>query len=142
MFFGAGLFVVELRLFQGTLSELDRTLGSILKSLQVDLQKWSDRNIQKLDELIEEFGLDQTRYFLMAEVPFGNDGNFARENMINRVNADLANNLGNLVQRTLSMIQKNCDGVVPEPGEPTVDDERQLRLMFLQSLGPCLPGLK
>lgn len=65
-------------------------------------------------ELIEEFGLDQVRYFLMREVPFGNDGNYSRSSMINRINAELSNNIGNLVQRTLSMIQKNCNGCVPE----------------------------
>ncbi|MDE3060683.1 MAG: methionine--tRNA ligase [Pseudomonadota bacterium] len=64
--------------------------------------------------LVDEFGLDQTRWFLMREVPFGNDGNFSRENMINRINSELANNIGNLVQRTLSMIQKNCEGKLPE----------------------------
>ena len=63
--------------------------------------------------LVEEFGLDQTRWFLLREVPFGNDGNFSREGMINRINSELANNIGNLVQRTLSMIAKNCEGKVP-----------------------------
>lgn len=65
------------------------------------------------NELVAEFGLDQTRWFLMREVPFGNDGNFSREGMINRINSELANNIGNLVQRTLSMIHKNCNGKVP-----------------------------
>ncbi len=65
-------------------------------------------------DLIDDFGVDQTRYFLMREVPFGNDGNFSRDAMIDRINSDLANNIGNLAQRTLSMIQKNCDGVVPQ----------------------------
>jgi len=64
--------------------------------------------------LVDEFGLDQTRYFLMREVPFGNDGNFSRERMIAVINSELANNIGNLVQRTLSMINKNCDGKIPE----------------------------
>jgi methionyl-tRNA synthetase len=64
-------------------------------------------------KLVEEFGLDQTRYFLMREVPFGNDGNYARSSMINRINSELANNIGNLSQRTLSMIQKNCQGKIP-----------------------------
>ena len=64
--------------------------------------------------LVNEFGLDQTRYFLMREVPFGNDGNFSRNAMIHRINAELANNIGNLVQRTLSMISKNCNAAVPD----------------------------
>lgn len=63
--------------------------------------------------LVDEFGLDQTRWFLMREVPFGSDGNFSRDRMIAVINSELANNLGNLVQRTLSMINKNCNGVLP-----------------------------
>jgi len=69
--------------------------------------------------LVTEFGLDQTRWFLMREVPFGNDGNFSRERMITVINSELANNIGNLIQRTLSMIAKNCDGKVPSaPDKP------------------------
>lgn len=64
-------------------------------------------------ELVETYGLDQTRYFLLREVPFGNDGDFARDRMISVINSELANNLGNLAQRTLSMIQKNCGGKIP-----------------------------
>lgn len=62
--------------------------------------------------LIDEFGVDQTRYFLMREVIFGNDGNYSRDNMIARINAELANKIGNLTQRTLSFIAK-IDGQVP-----------------------------
>lgn len=76
--------------------------------------------------LVEEFGLDQTRYFLMREVPFGNDGNFSRQGMINRVNSELSNNIGNLAQRTLSIINKNCDGMIPQPGAYTAEDEALL----------------
>ena len=73
--------------------------------------------------LIDEFGLDQTRYFLLREVPFGRDGDFSRLAMINRINGDLANDLGNLAQRSLSIISKNCDGMMPElPLSPTTDD--------------------
>jgi methionyl-tRNA synthetase len=64
--------------------------------------------------LIEEFGIDQTRYFLIREIAFGNDGNFSRSSMINRINAELANNIGNLIQRTLSMVFKNCAGRIPD----------------------------
>lgn len=70
-------------------------------------------------DLVAEFGLDQTRWFLMREVPFGNDGNFSRERMITVINSELANNIGNLCQRTLSMIAKNCEGKVPKaPTQP------------------------
>ena len=75
-------------------------------------------------ELIESYGLDQLRYFLLREVPFGNDGDFSRTAMINRINSDLANDYGNLCQRVLSMIAKNCGGEVPQPqpGSETEDD--------------------
>lgn len=73
--------------------------------------------------LIEEFGADALRYFLLREVSFGNDGDYSRDKLVNRVNADLANNLGNLAQRSLSMINKNCDGKVPTPGPLTEADD-------------------
>ncbi|QDH12930.1 methionine--tRNA ligase [Formicincola oecophyllae] len=63
--------------------------------------------------LADEFGLDQLRYFLMREVPFGNDSNFSRQALISRMNVELANDLGNLAQRTLSQIARNQDGVLP-----------------------------
>ncbi|MFC4625194.1 methionine--tRNA ligase [Daeguia caeni] len=68
-------------------------------------------------DLVERYGLDQLRYFLLREVPFGQDGSYSHEAIVNRTNADLANDLGNLAQRSLSMIAKNCEGKVPVPGE-------------------------
>ena len=56
------------------------------------------------------------RYFFLREIPFGQDGSYSHEAIVNRINADLANDLGNLAQRSLSMIAKNCDGVIPQPG--------------------------
>lgn len=76
--------------------------------------------------LVEEFGLDQTRYFLMRDVPFGNDGNFSRQGMINRINSELSNNIGNLCQRTLSLIAKHCGGMIPQPGRYGPADEEVL----------------
>ena len=64
-------------------------------------------------ELVEKYGVDQVRYFLMREVPFGNDGDFSNSQLINRVNSDLANSYGNLFQRVVSMICKNCNEEVP-----------------------------
>jgi methionyl-tRNA synthetase len=72
--------------------------------------------------LIETFGLDQLRYFLLREVPFGQDGSYSADAIINRINTDLANEFGNLAQRSLSMVAKNLGGVVPTPGEFTADD--------------------
>ncbi|MDI6026108.1 methionine--tRNA ligase [Corticibacterium sp. UT-5YL-CI-8] len=66
--------------------------------------------------MIEHYGLDQVRYFFLREVPFGQDGSYSHEAIVNRTNADLANDLGNLAQRSLSMIAKNCGGVVPARG--------------------------
>jgi methionyl-tRNA synthetase len=86
-------------------------------------------NVIAPKDLIEEFGLDQTRYFLMREVPFGNDGNFSKETMAERINSDLANNIGNLAQRTLSMIQKNADGKVPSDENLQNSDEELLELV-------------
>ena len=60
--------------------------------------------------LIEKYGNDQIRYFLLREISFGEDGNFSEVNLINRLNSDLTNDLGNLVQRVLSMIIKYTDG--------------------------------
>lgn len=67
-------------------------------------------------KLVEHYGLDQVRYFFLREVPFGQDGSYSHEAIVNRINADLANDLGNLAQRSLSMIAKNCEGKVPEYG--------------------------
>ncbi|MDF0530268.1 methionine--tRNA ligase [Tsukamurella sp. 8F] len=76
--------------------------------------------------LIEAYGLDAVRYFLLREVSFGQDGSYSHEAIVGRINADLANELGNLAQRSLSMINKNCHGTVPEPGEFTPDDDALL----------------
>ncbi|MCI5060727.1 MAG: methionine--tRNA ligase [Alphaproteobacteria bacterium] len=83
-------------------------------------------NVIAPDDLLETYGLDQTRYLLMREVPHGQDGNFSHDHAVQRINSDLANGLGNLVQRTLSMIYKNCEGKIPAPGEFTKEDQEIL----------------
>ncbi len=83
-------------------------------------------NVIAPHDMVEKYGLDQTRYFLMREVPFGNDGDFSHEAMVGRSNSDLANSYGNLAQRTLSMINKNCDGKLPQPGDFTDADKAML----------------
>ena len=86
--------------------KISKSLGNVIDPLQ----------------LIHDYGLDQTRYFLLREVPFGNDGDFSRAAMVNRMNDDLANDYGNLVQRVLSMIQRYHDGRVPTPAELKRED--------------------
>lgn len=96
--------------------------------LFVDGEKMSKSlgNVITPGSLVEAYGLDQIRYFLLREVPYGNDGSFSDETITQRINSDLANDLGNLAQRVLSMIAKNCDGAVPQPGALTADDETLL----------------
>jgi methionyl-tRNA synthetase len=67
--------------------------------------------------LAAQYGVDQVRYFFLREVPFGQDGSYNHEAIVARINADLANDFGNLAQRSLSMIAKQHDGVLPEPGD-------------------------
>ena len=76
--------------------------------------------------LADHYGVDQLRYFLLREVPFGQDGNYSHEAIVGRINADLANDLGNLAQRSLSMIAKNCDGAIPACGALSGDDQAML----------------
>lgn len=74
-------------------------------------------------QLVNRYGTDALRYFLLREIPFGSDGVYTNESLIGRINADLANNLGNLVSRTTAMINQYFGGVLPEPGEKAdVDD--------------------
>ena len=68
------------------------------------------------------YGVDQMRYFFLREVSFGQDGSYSHEAIVNRINADLANDLGNLAQRSLSMVARNCDGKIPAPGALTDAD--------------------
>lgn len=76
--------------------------------------------------LVSHFGLDQVRYFFMREVSFGQDGSYSEDGIAIRINADLANGIGNLASRSLSMIVKNCDGQIPTPGALTDEDKAML----------------
>ena len=82
--------------------------------------------------LVNRYGLDAVRYFLLREIPFGNDGVYTNEALLNRINADLANSLGNLVSRTAAMILQNF-GTVPAPHEAT-DLDRELEELCLSTL--------
>ncbi len=76
--------------------------------------------------LIEKYGVDSLRYYMVREIRFGEDGNFTPAQFVDRLNSDLANSYGNLVNRTLSMINKYFEGVIPEYAEPTSDITRKL----------------
>lgn len=104
--------------------------------INVEGQKMSKSigNVLSPHDLVNRYGLDQTRYFLMREIPHGQDGNFAHDQAVLRINSDLANSLGNLAQRTLSMIAKNCDEAVPTPGAFTEDDKALLDLAQIRML--------
>jgi len=98
--------------------------------LMIDGKKISKSfgNYKDPREYINEYGVDAVRYIILREVPFGNDGNFTVEGMINRINADLANNLGNLVNRTLSMLDKYFDGVIQQPSEAEDIDQGLIKM--------------
>lgn len=84
--------------------------------------------------LVDQYGIDAVRYYFLREVAFGKDGSYSHETIVNRINADLANDLGNLAQRSLSMVAKNCDGRVPTPG--TLSGEDQVILKAADALLP------
>ena len=79
-------------------------------------------NVVDAEELLKTYSADAVRYFLLREISYGVDGAFTEQKLINRFNNDLGNDLGNLVYRTLSMIERYFGGVVPEPGPRTADD--------------------
>ena len=83
-------------------------------------------NVVAPADLVSQYGVDAVRYFFMREVPWGQDGNYSHETIVARMNADLANDLGNLAQRSLSMIVKNCNGAIPALGPLTPADEEIL----------------
>ncbi len=86
-------------------------------------------------ELVQTFGLDALRYFVLREVPFGNDGDYSRRALLSRLNVELANDLGNLAQRSLSLIARNCEARLPGRGVITEDDTTLL------AAAEALPGL-
>ena len=90
----------------------------------MDKMSKSKGNVVYADELANRFGVDGVRYYALSEMPYANDGSITYEAVINRFNTDLANNLGNLVSRTVAMTKKYFDGVIPAPaGDEGVDGE-------------------
>jgi len=85
--------------------------------------------------LVETYGVDPVRYFLLREVPFGNDGDYSNAALVRRMNVELANDLGNLAQRTLSQVAKNLGGALPPVGAATAEDA------VLLDAAAALPGL-
>ena len=83
-------------------------------------------NVVDPQSFAEQYGVDQVRYFFLREPPYGQDGSYSHESIVNRTNADLANDFGNLAQRSLSMIAKNCGGIIPQPGALTDKDNELL----------------
>jgi methionyl-tRNA synthetase len=97
-------------------------------------------NVVAPEALIDRFGADSIRYFLMRDVTFGQDGSYSPEAIVARVNADLANSFGNLAQRTLSFIAKNCGGILPAGGRGEGADEELLALVR-RTTGVDVPAL-
>lgn len=86
--------------------------------------------------LVNHFGLDQVRFFFLREVSFGQDGSYSEEGIATRINADLANGIGNLASRSLSMIAKNLEGKVPEPG-PLTDADKAILATADEAIAIC-----
>jgi methionyl-tRNA synthetase len=94
-------------------------------------------NVIEPRKLAETYGLDQIRYFLLREKPFGTDGSMSHPAIVSRINVELANDLGNLAQRTLSLVARNCGGVLPARGDVTEDD-----LVLLTAAGSLLDAVR
>ncbi|MBI5314491.1 MAG: methionine--tRNA ligase [Nitrospirae bacterium] len=114
----------------------------------VDGEKMSKSrgNVVDPNKMIETFGVDAFRYFLLREVPFGQDGDFSEHAMARRANSDLANGIGNLLSRTLTMIDRNCEGTIPDVPEDYLERENPKYRLLLHAkeqlliLGKSLDG--
>ena len=106
----------------------------------VDGEKMSKSrgNVVDPNKMVDEFSVDAFRYFLLREVPFGQDGDFSLTGMVARINSDLANGLGNLLSRTLTLIERTQAGLLPAPG-PIRPAERELEHATVSLLNEVLP---
>ena len=95
----------------------------------------SKGNVVYPDTLVDRYGLDALRYYLLRAMPFGSDGVFTPEDFINRLNFDLANDLGNLLNRTIAMINKYCDGIVPDYASFVTDVDSELSSTAAKVIG-------
>ena len=98
-----------------------------------DKMSKSRGNVVYADVLADKIGVDGVRYYALAEMPYANDGSVTYDGILNRFNTDLANNLGNLVNRTVAMTKKYFDGTIPVPAEET-DLDRELKATFEQAV--------
>jgi len=93
-------------------------------------------NVVEARQLVATYGLDQVRYFLLREKPFGADGSMSHQAIVSRINVDLANDLGNLSQRSLALVARNCGGVLPGRGVGGTEDDAGMA-----AAAAALPGL-
>ena len=95
----------------------------------VDGEKMSKSrgNVVDPNQMVEQFGADAFRYFLLREVPFGQDGDFSETAIIARINSELANDLGNLLSRTLTLIERSAQGKIPQPSGPELSEEIEVK---------------
>lgn len=106
-----------------------------------DKMSKSSGNVVDPMDLVDRYGADAFRYFLMAEMSMGQDAGFTEEAFIRRYNADLANDLGNMLSRVMKLMADYCDGLIPQPGSPEADEER-MREITLSAAGSLVDSIR